>query len=100
MDQHRVSVRQPDGTTQIFPMQTGVAVRMRRFVLDRSEDVTGCSGTGFVAEGVVFSDGTAALRWLTNLTSTAIYNNIVELIAIHGHDGATELVWIDDDDDT
>ena len=35
----------------------------RAFVLQRNEDETGVSGTGIVAEGVEFSDGTVALRW-------------------------------------
>lgn len=33
---------------------------MRRFVLIRSEDVTGVFGAGMVAEGVQFHDGIAA----------------------------------------
>lgn len=35
---------------------------MNRFELVRDVDVTGISGTGVVAEGVEFSDGTVALR--------------------------------------
>jgi hypothetical protein len=68
---------------------------MRRFVLNRDEDVTGSSGTGIVAEGVVFTDGTTVLRWLTQHTSTAIYDSADELILIHGHDGSTQVQWID-----
>lgn len=69
---------------------------MRRFVLERSQDVSGVSGTGQVVEGIQFSDGVVAIRWMVELTSTAIYNSIDELVAIHGHDGATQLVWVDD----
>lgn len=69
--------------------------KMRRFVLDRIEDPTGMSGTGVVAEGVRFTDGTAVLRWITTLTSTAIYDTVDELIHIHGHGGTTQIVWID-----
>jgi hypothetical protein len=36
--------------------------RMRLFLLIRNEDVSGVSGTGIVAEGVEFSDGTVAMR--------------------------------------
>jgi hypothetical protein len=68
---------------------------MKRFVLERSEDVSGVSGVGVVAEGVEFTDGTVTLRWTVHLTSTAIYNSIKELRAIHGHDGKTTIVWID-----
>lgn len=53
------------------------------------------SGTGVVAEGVEFADGVCAMRWLTPVRSTAIYASLEELRAIHGHDGATETVYID-----
>ena len=68
---------------------------MRRFVLDRAEDISGSSGVGYVAEGVEFTNGTVAMRWRTDLASTAIYDTIGELEAIHGHDGATQIRWID-----
>lgn len=68
---------------------------MRRFVLSRKEDVSGTSGEGIVAEGVMFSNGRASLHWLTQLTSIAIYDNMETLDKIHGHDGRTEVVWID-----
>lgn len=69
---------------------------MRRFHLERDDDVSGVSGTGVVAEGVEFTDGTAAMRWRTGLSSTAIYNSTSELEAIHGHGGATRLVFDDE----
>jgi len=37
---------------------------MRRFLLVRDCDPSGVSGTGIVAEGVQFSDGTAVMHWL------------------------------------
>lgn len=67
----------------------------RRFELHRHEDETGISGTGPVAEGVMFSDGSAALRWRTAVRSTAIYACMGDLEKIHGHDGKTEVVWLD-----
>ena len=67
----------------------------RPFKLIRHTDVTGVSGTGFVAEGVQFSDGRVALRWTGSAhASTVIWDSIEDAIAIHGHDGATEVVWI------
>jgi hypothetical protein len=58
----------------------------------RHKDISGVSGTGVVAEGVVFSDGTTVLRWLVAIhPSTNIYDDISDLERIHGHDGATEL---------
>jgi hypothetical protein len=43
---------------------------MRLFRLERTEDASGVSGIGKVAEGVVFDDGTVVLRWLTEVKST------------------------------
>lgn len=68
---------------------------MRRFVLQRDEDESGVSGTGLVAEGVVFWDGHAALRWRSNTRSTTLYDNISDLEGIHGHGGKTRIVWMD-----
>ncbi len=61
------------------------------FDLIRRTDATGVSGTGRVAEGVVFNDGTSILRWLTEHRSTAIYESARKLLAIHGHGGQSEL---------
>jgi hypothetical protein len=63
--------------------------RLRVFYLYRKTDATGVSGTGIVAEGVRFSDGTCALRWRTETSSTAIYASLDDLVKIHGHEGAT-----------
>lgn len=68
---------------------------MRRFVLYRDRDISGVSGTGLVAEGVQFADGTAVLHWLLAVTSTVVYANIEDLVAVHGHGGATQVRWID-----
>jgi hypothetical protein len=68
---------------------------MRRFVLWRRTDATGVSGPGAIAEGVVFGDGTCSLRWRTNKRSTAVYGSFSDLLAIHGHDGATVPLWLD-----
>jgi len=68
---------------------------MRRFVLWRRTDATGISGSGAIAEGVIFGDGTCALRWRTDKRSTAVYDSFEDLLAIHGHDGATVPLWLD-----
>lgn len=68
---------------------------MRRFYLVRNEDESGVSGTGTVAEGVEFTDGTCVMRWKTATASTAVYNSIVDLEVIHGHGGKTLVQWID-----
>jgi hypothetical protein len=69
---------------------------MRNFYLQRNEDETGVSGTGRVAEGVQFSDGTCVMHWLTDINSTAIYKTVEQLVHIHGHGGKTVLVWKDE----
>lgn len=71
---------------------------MRRFHLRRDVDATGVSGTGTVAEGVEFTDGTCAMRWLSDQTSTAIYSSADAVESIHGHGGNTQIVWADDTD--
>lgn len=68
-------------------------VTPRTFRLVRTEDVSGVSGTGAVAEGVTFTDGTTVLRWLRAGGSTAVYDSHERMAAIHGHDGRTTVEW-------
>lgn len=68
---------------------------MRRFVLNRDADLTGISGTGVVAEGIEFSDGLVVLRWLGDTKSTVVHDSIDNVIAIHGHNGFTQVMWRD-----
>lgn len=69
---------------------------LRRFHLDRSEDLTGVSGTGTVAAGVIFHDGTVAMRWMTGVSSVAVYDSIDDVVTIHGHNGATVVNILDE----
>lgn len=69
---------------------------MRRFCLKRIEDESGVSGSGYVAEGVEFSDGSCALNWLTHTACHGVYKNIKQLEAVHGHGGKTVVEWLDD----
>lgn len=67
-----------------------------RFILARDEDETGVSGTGVVAEGVEFSDGRVAVRWIVGEhRSTVTWDNIDAVKAVNGHRGRTRIVWID-----
>lgn len=69
---------------------------MRTFDLIRDEDETGISGTGRVAEGVQFTDGTVVIRWQTHGNphhSTVVWESIDDVLAIHGHNGKTRVVW-------
>lgn len=65
---------------------------MRRFGLHRD---TGVCGTGIVAEGIEFSDGTTVLRWLGPNASTVVWPDIETAMKVHGHDGATRVLYID-----
>ena len=64
---------------------------MKTFRLLRHEDETGLSGTGYVAEGVQFTDGTVALRWLTDTPTTEILPTLEVVMKLHGHEGKTAL---------
>lgn len=74
---------------------TGDYLFPRRFALVRRVDYTGVSGVGVVAYGVVFSDGHVALRWVSSHPATSMWNSLDDLIAVHGHDDATTVQWID-----
>lgn len=75
---------------------------MRAFKLQRHEDVTGVSGTGEVAQGVEFDDGTTVLRWTVPDAphSTVVWDTLAEAMAVHGHDGKTSVVIVWSDQDT
>ena len=48
-------------------------------------------------EGVEFSDGTVAVRWLTQYRSTSIWDSFEELDKVHGHpEYGTIIGWLDD----
>jgi len=69
---------------------------MRRFQLVRDEDLSGVSGTGVVCEGVQFTDGKVALRWVVGgARSTSLWDSMRDMVQVHGHDGATVVRWIE-----
>jgi hypothetical protein len=48
-------------------------------------------------EGVVFSDETVVVRWLTQRRSTSVWSSVADLLAVHGHlEYGSILVWHDD----
>jgi len=64
------------------------------FTLHRHSDPSGVSGTGVVAEGWESSDGkTVVIKWLSATPSVCIYEDVRHVRALHGHGGATEIVW-------
>lgn len=69
---------------------------MRAFRLVREVDVSGVSGTGAVAEGIEFSDGTVVLRWLSDWPTSVVFHQrgIESVEKVHGHGGATRIEYI------
>src|SRR3954466_732748 len=65
---------------------------MKLFHFYRIKDQSGVSGTGAVVEGVQFTNGWCALRWISNKSSICFYRSIEEVKQIHSHGGRTEIV--------
>ncbi len=88
---------------------------VRRFELHRDVDVSGISGDGVVADGVMFDDpvalawpdgavtllpaGWVRLVWRGEYRSTVLWRSADDAMAVHGHNGATRLVWVDEHDE-
>ena len=65
---------------------------MRRFTAYRNAPPEGYVEGGYANapdepqfEGVVFSDGTVCLRWLTEHRSHSVWATFAEMLAVHGH---------------
>lgn len=69
---------------------------MKTFELHRLEDETGVSGTGIVAQGCVFDDGWAVMRWVNEPRTTTLFPSVDVVTHIHGHGGKTKIVWTGD----
>jgi hypothetical protein len=69
--------------------------KLRRFWLYRHEDQSGVSGTGYVAEGVEWTDGRVDIKFRSAHKTDHSFPNMKELLNLHGHDGKTVIVWID-----
>jgi hypothetical protein len=68
----------------------------RSFLLVRHRDVSNVSGTGVVAEGTEWTDGSASLRWRgEHATTTFFETGLRSILAVHGHDGQTEIMFLD-----
>ena len=73
----------------------------RRFALHRHDDISGISGTGLVAYGTAYPSGRTTLAWANSrISSITIYDSPEQVLQIHGHNGATHLIWIDQPDET
>ena len=77
---------------------------MRRFRCYRPMPPEGYAAEGLANgpkdvqfEGVVFSDGTACVRWLTAFGSHSVWNSWEDLERVHGHpEYGTYFEWMDD----
>lgn len=70
-----------------------------RFKLVRTTDITGISGTGEIAVGIQWPDGTCHLFWLKSETS-GYYKSVEQLKQIHCYNDASgqpnaRVEWID-----
>lgn len=65
---------------------------MKKFYLMRSEDVHGNSGTGVVAEGIIFDNGMAAMTWLSDIPTVTNFRRIQDVAKLHGHEGKTIVI--------
>jgi hypothetical protein len=69
-------------------------------MLVRKNDPTGVSGTGPVAWVVEFPDGKAVTRWCASGTrQTCVWDSVLDIVIVHGHDGSTVIEWDGDDDE-
>jgi hypothetical protein len=81
---------------------------IRPFHLLRLKDLSGVSGEGIIADGIrhdepwvfefpdgvlSFSPGWCELTWRGALTSTSLWRSVDAMMEVHGHDGATRLIW-------
>ena len=65
----------------------------KTFKLVRSVDVSGISGTGSIAEGIVFHDKQTVLSWFGRIHSIEVFPCLENVLEIHGHGGATKIEW-------
>lgn len=78
----------------ISPIDSPLPSKIIPFYVFRNVDVSGNSGRGIVAEGVIFSNGKCVMQWLHDISSVAFFNSVSDLMAIHGHGGKTVvLMW-------
>ena len=99
-----VTETQPDmidaGYLPVEPVQLET---MRTFTMLRKGNLSTTHGCNQVNppdeaqfEGVIFSDGKCAIRWLTLKRSISVWDSFEDMMAIHGHpEYESELVWHD-----
>lgn len=56
---------------------------IRKFIVERTNDVGGVSGTGYVCEGVIFTSGKTVVSWLTDTACISIWESFEDFKSIH-----------------
>ncbi|GIG67331.1 hypothetical protein [Phytomonospora endophytica] len=54
---------------------------------------------GVIADGVVWDDGEAVLRWrgdTTGVRQSEDFRHWTQIDTVHGHHGTTHIAWLDD----
>ena len=77
---------------------------MRRFKCYRPDPPEGYRESGVANapdevqfEGIEFSDGTCAVRWLTQFRSVSVWESFATLENVHGHpEYGTVIEWLDE----
>jgi hypothetical protein len=97
--------RGDDHQTAATNIPSQMTARERTFILMRLVDSTGVSGTGVVATGRAYTDGSAEIRWQSQATmadgssrdikTVTSFDRWEDVILLHGHGGQTLLVWDD-----
>lgn len=62
------------------------------FYLYRNIDVSGTSGTGIVASGVIMPSGKAILEWFGEFKTDTIFESIEQVHKIHSHNSKTSII--------
>jgi len=86
--------KQKQEIREMIEFEESKIITSKRFWLVRTEDISNVSGIGIVADGIVFPDGVAVLRWRTAGGSTGIYDSLESLEKIHGHEGKTKVKFV------
>jgi hypothetical protein len=68
----------------------------RLFKLWRTVDVSGVSGVGWIAEGMVTTVGKVLMIWYGYGAGTETYDSVDQMMYVHGHGGKTKMVYDDE----
>jgi len=72
-----------------------LSLRVKPFYMLRHSDLSGLSGVGIVAVGVVWPNGRVSIAWTSVRSSYEQHDSMENLQEIHGHSGNTEFIFGD-----